>query len=184
MVFWLFSLSISFAEPGDELIKLGMRGDEVLAVQKALAETGFYAGELDGVFGSATLSAVRQFQESNGLMPDGCVGKETWNYLKRSAGLDPTRYNRVIAMTATAYTAYDEGNSNTTYRGNILRKGLVAVDPTVIPLGTRLYISGYGYAIADDIGGSIKGNRIDLAFSNRDEAIQFGIRKVTVYILD
>jgi 3D (Asp-Asp-Asp) domain-containing protein len=87
-------------------------------------------------------------------------------------------------MSATAYTAYDDGNGSYTYRGNLLRKGLVAVDPAQIPLGTRLYIEGYGYAIADDVGGAIKGNKIDLAFDNRADALQFGRRNVTVHILN
>ena len=59
----------------------------------------------------------------------------------------------------------------------------MAVDPHVIPLGTRLYIPGYGFAIADDTGGAIKGHVIDLAFDSHQEAINFGVRHITVYIL-
>lgn len=62
--------------------------------------------------------------------------------------------------------------------------GVVAVDPNVIPLGKRLYIEGYGYAIAGDVGSAIKGLRIDLGFNSYREAINFGVRKVRVYILD
>ena len=51
-------------------------------------------------------------------------------------------------------------------------------------MGTRLYIEGYGYAVADDIGGAIKGTRIDLAFESRGDALRFGVQKVNVYILD
>ena len=65
-----------------------------------------------------------------------------------------------------------------------MKKGIAAVDPNVIPLGTRLFIPGYGEAIADDVGGSIKGNRIDLAFDSRDDALQFGVRNVIVYIVE
>lgn len=181
-VFLLVSVT-AYAAPGDKLIKQGMRGEEVQYVQKLLADGGFYAGLLDGVFGSGTLSAVKAFQKSAGLPADGVIGKETLLFLER-AGAAPSRYNRTLTMTATAYTAYDDGNGNYTYRGNFLRKGLVAVDPTVIPLGTRLYIEGYGYAIADDIGGAIKGNKIDLAYENRQDALQFGRQKVTVYVID
>ena len=175
-----------FAAPGDKAIKFGMRGDEVLMVQKSLFEKGFYAGEIDGIFGNVTLNAVRSFQISNGLVPDGVVGTETLVYLGRAGSSEnnPSRYSRSLNMSASAYSAYDPGNSNRTYGGNTLHKGLVAVDPTLIPLGTRLFIPGYGYAIADDIGGSIKGNRIDLAFDSHSEAIQFGRQKVTVYIID
>ena len=62
--------------------------------------------------------------------------------------------------------------------------GVVAVDPQVIPLGTRLYIPGYGNAIAGDTGGAIIGMRIDLFFEAEAEAIRFGRRKVDVYVLD
>ena len=61
--------------------------------------------------------------------------------------------------------------------------GIVAVDPSVIPLGTRLYIPGYGFAIAGDTGGAIHGNRIDLGFNSYADAIRFGRREVTVYRL-
>lgn len=68
--------------------------------------------------------------------------------------------------------------------------GVVAVDPRVIPLGTRLYIEAvdgswvYGNAIAGDTGGAIKGNRVDLFFDTYNECIQFGRRNARVYILD
>ena len=68
--------------------------------------------------------------------------------------------------------------------------GVVAVDPSVIPLGSRLYIQSadgsyeYGYAIAADTGGAIKGNKIDLCFSSRSEALAFGRRNVVVYVLE
>lgn len=182
LVMLLLTGSVACASP-DGAIKFGMRGDEVRVMQKMLIDTGFYAGEADGIFGNATMMAVKHFQESQGLEPDGVVGKDTYVFLQRSS-TETSRYGRSIVVGASAYTAYDDGNSSYTYRGNRIHKGIVAVDPSVIPLGTRMYIPGYGYAIADDIGGAIKGNRIDLAFDNRNEALQFGYQKVTVYILD
>ncbi len=62
--------------------------------------------------------------------------------------------------------------------------GVVAVDPRVIRLGTRLYIEGYGMAVAGDIGRAIKGNRIDLGYKTRSEALRFGRRSVIVHILE
>lgn len=164
-------------------VTLGSRGDDVRIVQKYLADAGYYAGAIDGIFGPVTAKAVKEFQHSNYLSVTGIVDKETFAYLGRLAG-EPSRYNRSLVMKASAYSAYDPGNGSYTYGGNMLRKGLVAVDPAVIPLGTRLYIAGYGYAVADDIGGAIKGNCIDLAFDNRHDALNFGVQKVTVYILD
>ncbi len=106
------------------------------------------------------------------------------HYSKQSANEIPSRYKRMMQMEATAYTSQDPGCGLYTARGTLLRKGLVAVDPRVIPLGTRLYIPGYGPAIADDTGGAIIGNRIDLAYESRADALQFGRRMITVYILD
>lgn len=87
-------------------------------------------------------------------------------------------------------TAYSCGNRvGYTYTGTVARVGAVAVDPTVIPLGTKMYIVSndgqyiYGYCVAEDIGGGIKGNKIDLYFDTFDECWQFGVRPCTVYIL-
>ncbi len=164
-------------------ISIGSRGDEVRVVQKFLADGGFYTGEIDGVFGPVTAKAVKEFQRSTDLKESGIVDKETYTYLSRLTG-EPSRYSRSLVMKASAYTAHDPGNGSYTFRGNFLRKGLVAVDPSVIPLGTRLYIKGYGYAVADDIGSAIKGNRIDLAYDSRRDALDFGVQRVTVYVLD
>ncbi len=88
-----------------------------------------------------------------------------------------------VEMIATAYTAHDYGCSGITAMGLPAGRGIVAVDPRVIPLGTRLYISGYGYALAGDTGGAIRGNRVDLGFNSYRDAIRFGRREVTVYRL-
>ena len=61
-------------------------------------------------------------------------------------------------------------------------EGIVAVDPSVIPLGTELYVEGYGDAIAGDTGGAIKGNRIDLFMESRGQALEYGSQKIKVRI--
>ncbi len=86
-------------------------------------------------------------------------------------------------MVATAYTAGCAGCSGYTASGYRAGHGIVAVDPGVIPLGTRLYIPGYGFALAGDTGGAIHGNRIDLGFDSISDAVQFGRRPVKVYTL-
>jgi 3D (Asp-Asp-Asp) domain-containing protein len=88
-----------------------------------------------------------------------------------------------LSMIATAYTARCGGCSGVTATGRPAGHGVVAVDPRVIPLGTQMYIPGYGKAIAGDTGGSIRGNRIDLGFNSRTQAYQFGRRPITVYLL-
>lgn len=95
---------------------------------------------------------------------------------------------KVIDMVATAYEPgpiscgkYASGYTAIGYKAS---KGIVAVDPRIIPLGTIVYIEGYGYAIAADVGSAIKGYRIDLCFDTYREAISFGRRRIKVYIVD
>ncbi|MBV8344022.1 MAG: G5 domain-containing protein [Candidatus Eremiobacteraeota bacterium] len=88
-----------------------------------------------------------------------------------------------MEMVATAYTAGCGGCDGMTAIGRRAGHGIVAVDPRVIPLGTRLYILGYGPAIAGDTGGAIVGHRIDLGFDSLRDAMLFGRRDVTVYRL-
>lgn len=104
-----------------------------------------------------------------------------------SRGGEVIRFRRAMEVTATAYYPGPEscGPNATgyTYTGVKAGRGIVAVDPTVIPLGTRLYIEGYGYGLAADIGGAIKGNKIDLCYDTLAEARKWGKRRVIVYIL-
>jgi 3D (Asp-Asp-Asp) domain-containing protein len=88
-----------------------------------------------------------------------------------------------LEMVATAYTGACSGCSGVTAIGRPAGHGIVAVDPSVIPLGTHLFIPGYGLAIAGDTGGAIHGNRIDLGFNSQRDAMLFGRRQVTVYRL-
>lgn len=94
------------------------------------------------------------------------------------------RFRKVTHMEATAYLPTDGNGAGITATGITARRGIVAVDPNVIPLGTRLYIPGYGMALAADTGGAIQGNIIDLCVEDYGEAMQFGRRTVKVYILD
>ena len=68
--------------------------------------------------------------------------------------------------------------------GLVAARGIVAVDPRVIPYYTKMYIPGYGIAIAGDTGGAIRGNRVDLFMDSYEEAINWGRRNVEVYILE
>ncbi len=116
----------------------------------------------------------------------------------RQASTGDFSYSRVLTCNATAYDLSYEScgkypgdpGYGVTASGMQAGPGVVAVDPRVIPLGTRLYIASndgtadYGYAIAGDTGGAIKGNRVDLFFSTAAEVRQFGRRSVTVYVLD
>ncbi len=100
---------------------------------------------------------------------------------------------RMIICEATAYTSADDETwpytGGTTATGVQCQVGVVAVDPSVIPLKSKLYIEAedgsyvYGYCVADDTGGAIKGNKVDLAMNTKEECFNFGRRTVKVYIL-
>jgi 3D (Asp-Asp-Asp) domain-containing protein len=90
-------------------------------------------------------------------------------------------------MVATGYDGCYKCNypyyGKPSYTGLPLARGIVAVDPKVIPMGTRLYVEGYGAAIAADQGNAIKGNRIDLFFDSHQEGLNWGIKTIKVTIL-
>ncbi|MDR1616211.1 MAG: ubiquitin-like domain-containing protein [Syntrophomonadaceae bacterium] len=101
------------------------------------------------------------------------------NIVSVSRGSVRMDFREAKYMQASAYTYTGHNTSS----GRPPAVGLVAVDPSVIPLGSRLYIEGYGYAMAADTGGSIKGNKIDLFMEDYNQCIQWGRREVLVYIL-
>lgn len=95
----------------------------------------------------------------------------------------PSSYKATYEMTATAYS----GGGLTAMGIKVVRDpdGLstIAVDPRVIPLGTKVYIPGYGYAIAADTGGAIKGYKIDLYLNTEAECYRWGVRTVTLHVV-
>lgn len=122
---------------------------------------------------------------------DGIIEEGTRTTFVSSRG-QVTRFVRALKMTATAYDATFESTGKRpdhpqygiTYSGLKVRHGIVAVDPKVIPLGTWLYVEGYGEALAADKGGAIKGNRIDLYYESPKDVAKYGRRTVKVYVLD
>lgn len=100
------------------------------------------------------------------------------------------KYSKKITMTATAYStsASENGGYTVSAMGNPLKYGVVAVDPNVIPLGSKVYVTAadgswtYGVASAEDTGGAIKGNKIDLCYPSN--ATAFGRRSCVVYVLE
>lgn len=113
--------------------------------------------------------------------------KEQEEKAKQQAQSAPKNVSgRTITMKSTAYTSdpSENGGYSTTAMGTAIRYGVAAVDPNVIPLGSRLYIEGYGYARAEDTGGAIKGNKIDLVFGSKAQSNSWGRRTVRVTILN
>ena len=98
-------------------------------------------------------------------------------------------YTRVDYVRATAYTHSDPGCTSTTATGTKVHHGTVAVDPRYIPYGTRMFIMAsdgsyiYGLCEAEDCGGDIKGDRVDLYLPNTEACMDFGRRRCTVYFL-
>ncbi|WP_100487434.1 3D domain-containing protein [Sporolactobacillus pectinivorans] len=87
-----------------------------------------------------------------------------------------------LTVTATGYALSGTSATGIDFSGNPNAK-VIAVDPSVIPLGSHVMIPGYGVYLAADTGGSITGNRIDIHFSNNAAALNFGVRTVTIQIL-
>lgn len=186
------------------LVKDGSQGEAVRHVQELLIEQGFLQGDADGACGPLTVAAIKAFQKSRGLTEDGVCGDGTYYYLSggrtyesREGEEEKPRKNnethheaaaipsgRAMYVSASAYSAYDPGNSKHTASGTLVRRGVIAVDPDVIPLGTHVFIPGYGEAVAEDIGSSIRGHRIDVAFDTHEEALSFGRRDLEIIIID
>jgi 3D (Asp-Asp-Asp) domain-containing protein len=130
-------------------------------------------------------------ETSRSLVSEETLAEATDTVVLRGTYGAPTRggnWRRPLVMTATAYDPgprscgrYADGYTAT---GAKAQKGVVAVDDRVIPMGARLYIPGYGFAVAADRGSAIKGMKIDLCYNTYSEAIQFGRRKVKVYLLN
>lgn len=186
------------AEAAHILVKEGMRGPVVQHVQELLIKGGYLDGAADGVAGPLTRAAIEECQQAHSLVVDGVCGEATYRVLSGGVPYDPvalgipedrgsqvSRGNgRSLYVSATAYSAFDPGNTNRTATGTLVRHGVIAVDPSVIPLGTRVFIPGYGEAVAEDVGGAIKGHRIDVAFDTHMEALMFGRQDLEIFIME
>ncbi|MDN3955385.1 peptidoglycan-binding protein [Sporolactobacillus laevolacticus] len=160
--------------------------------------------QVDGIVGQQTWGSIEKLLQKPKPLPDSTQSTKTEDQSKQAqsqpATNQPKKQTRVIRKTetvaavkefyanSTAYTARCTGCSGTTATGIDLIKNpntkVIAVDPSVIPLGTKLYVEGYGYAIAGDTGGAIKGRKIDVFFNSNSDALQWGRRTVKVRVLD
>ena len=187
------------AEAAHILVKEGMRGAVVAHVQELLIQGGYLEGAADGVAGPLTRAAIERCQEAHGLTVDGVCGAATYHVLSGGEEYDPVALGipeehntmqvsrgsgRTVYVSATGYSAFDPGNGNRTATGTPLRRGVIAVDPSVIPLGTHVFIPGYGEAIAEDVGSAIHGYRIDVAFDTHAEALMFGRQDLEIFIME
>lgn len=115
------------------------------------------------------------------------VKKVSKKSTKKSVSRSKDNVVKEFMVSTTAYTAYCRGCSGITKTGINLRKNpnlkVIAVDPRVIKLGTKVYVEGYGYAIAGDTGGAIKGNKIDVFMPSHSSALKWGRKTVKIKIL-
>lgn len=105
-----------------------------------------------------------------------------------SRGGSNIRFHRVVEVLSTAYCPCAKccgpNAKGITSLGLPAKQGVIAVDPRVIPLGTKVYVDGYGFAVAADTGGAIKGDRIDVCFDTHDEALGWGMKRTKVYVIE
>lgn len=149
--------------------------------------------EVDGICGPITRAELKKKDLKKA--PEAAKETEKREKAAREAERERASHNKamhekavkegkVVYVSATAYSAYDPGCGHYTASGTRLRHGVIAVDPSFIPLGTRVYIPGYGEAVAEDTGGAIVGNIIDIAFDTHEEALAFGRQDLEIYILE
>ena len=132
-------------------------------------------GDVDDMKGIAEGEAVEE--------PEFIEEAVEINTVSGYSGGNDSQYASVMAMEATAYLPGDGNGAGITAMGIPATYGVAAVDPSVIPLGSRIYVPGYGEAIAADTGGAIYGYKIDLCMESYEQAMNFGRRTVTVYVL-
>ncbi|WP_283163410.1 peptidoglycan-binding protein [Sporolactobacillus mangiferae] len=160
---------------------------------------------IDGIVGPETWGSIeKQLRHpqpiATSVKPAASKAQVQQKIKKTTPSVRPSKRSRIIRKTdhvsavrefyanSTAYTARCNGCSGTTATGiNLLKNPdtkVIAVDPSVIPLGTKLYVEGYGYAVAGDTGGAIKGHKIDVFFNSNSDALQWGRRTVKVKIIE
>lgn len=167
----------------------GLNGTSVKNLQEQLKELGFYHYRVTGIYGPITANAVRQFQQAHGLNVSGVAGPDTLHLLHQYAGSPLSESKDTFQnmnVVSTSYTAYCKGCSGISKSGVNLRKypnaKVVAVDPLVIPLGSQVYVPGYGLARAVDTGSAIQGKRIDVFIPSLGGALEWGRKPVHIKV--
>lgn len=133
--------------------------------------------------------SVNQLKQWNNLKTDLIIPKQHLKVAKAPARATMKKQSiKTMTVSASAYTFSCQRCSGTTALGINLRKHpnqkVISVDPRVIKLGTKVYVEGYGYAIAADTGGAIKGKTIDVFYSSYNKCIKWGRKTVKIQILN
>ena len=149
-------------------------------VSRTVREQTVVTQPVNAVVAVGTASEPLSVEQQQPIITDGMIILPTGEVLT---------YYGTHKVLATAYTHTDAGCDFITATGTIVRVGTVAVDPRLIPYGTRMFIVSddgeyiYGIATAEDCGGGIKGDRIDLYYPTYNECMEFGRRPCTIYFL-
>ncbi|ATH95135.1 peptidoglycan-binding protein [Bacillus glycinifermentans] len=173
-------------KPGDTLSKIAQEfGVSVNDLQKwnNLKSDLIFAGKTMAVTGDGAGVKAPVKQEAVQSGQPAAPAKQ-----KAVPSSQPEAAAKEITVTATAYTANDCGISGITKTGVDLNANrnakVIAVDPDVIPLGSKVYVEGYGEATAEDTGSAITGHKIDVFIPNKADALDWGVKTVKVRILD
>ncbi|WP_085508609.1 LysM peptidoglycan-binding and 3D domain-containing protein [Thalassobacillus devorans] len=153
-----------------------------------ISTTTIYPGDQLSLKGAVEQTSTSNTEEQSSTEAEQTSTNEDATEQSSSEQASQSMEGQTINVSATAYTANCTGCSGVTYTGIDLNanpdKKVIAVDPNVIPLGSEVYVEGYGRAVAGDIGGAIKGNKIDIFMPDRSDALEFGVQNVEVTILD
>ena len=146
-------------------------------ISSLVRELSDYEGEDSVTYEVITLGGVEQSRKEIGRKT---VSEPVTEVIAEGTAVsyNGVKYSKVIRVVATGYTH----TGNRTATGTWPHRGTMAVDRHVISMGTYGYVPGYGSVHAEDTGGAIKGNRIDLFFNSRGEAVRWGRRTVDLYI--
>jgi N-acetylmuramoyl-L-alanine amidase len=167
--------------PGD---KLAVTGSEAKAAAPAQTQAAAPAAKAPAAQAPAAKAPAAQAPAAKAPAAQAPAAKAP---TPAAAPAAASQSAREMTVSATAYTAYCTGCSGITRTGIDLRSNpnqkVIAVDPNVIPLGSKVWVEGYGEAIAGDTGGAIKGNKIDVFIPSKDAALNWGRKNVTIKIL-
>lgn len=174
----------------EDVVQVGARGEKGGVYEVVWSNGAELSRQLVEVLDSEPVDEIVEYGAASARTAPSSVSVnrdgDAGGTLTLSTG-ETLRFTRAVSMTATAYTYGYGGVGSRTASGTRVRRGVVAVDRSVIPLGTRLYIVAnggavYGEAVAEDTG--VRGNRIDLYYDTYQECVQFGRRSCMVYILE
>lgn len=177
------ALSSQKTDLESKVIELNDKVSELTSANKKhVADYAKLQNDYNTLKKNKAIAAEKAKQQSSSQLATASMNKE---YVAPSRSNNQTA-TKTFYVEATAYTAYCAGCSGTTATGIDLRSNpgvkVIAVDPRIIPLGSKVWVEGYGHAVAGDTGGAIKGNKVDLFMPSKTSANQWGRKKVQIKV--